>query len=260
MTHSFRKELINMPKGKVSVVGTGPGPVEFLTARAAAAIEESDLVIGYKLYVNQMASLLEDSEKEVISSAMGREVDRCRRAVAEAQKGRKVALISGGDPGIYGMAGLLLQVAQEEETPPEVEIIPGVTAAGAAAAVLGAPLTHDFAVISLSDLLTPWEMIEKRLRAAAEADFVIVIYNPRSHGRSDLLARAREIIMDYRAKENAVGMVRGAGRDGEKTWATNLGDFTCCIDEADMATLVIIGNSKTYWHKGKMITPRGYEI
>lgn len=249
-----------MPKGKVSVVGTGPGPIEFLTARAAAAIEESDLVIGYKLYVNQMSALLEGSEKEIISSAMGREVDRCRQAVAEAQKGRKVALVSGGDPGIYGMAGLLLQVAQEEEVPPEVEIIPGVTAAGAAAAVLGAPLTHDFAVISLSDLLTPWEMIEKRLRAAADADFVIVIYNPRSHGRSDLLAKARDILLERCKHDTAVGMVRGAGRDGEKTWATTLGDFTCCIDEADMATLVIIGSSKTYWHDGKMITPRGYEI
>ena len=249
-----------MPKGKISVVGTGPGPVEFLTAQAAAAIEESDLVIGYKLYINQMASLLEGSKKEVISSAMGREVDRCRRAVAEAKKGRKVALISGGDPGIYGMAGLLLQVAQEEETPPEVKIIPGVTAAGAAAAVLGAPLTHDFAVISLSDLLTPWAVIEKRLRAAAEADFVIVIYNPRSHGRSNLLAKAREILLECRKQDTAVGMVRGAGREGEKTWATTLGDFTCCIDEADMATLVIIGSSKTYWYGGKMITPRGYEL
>ncbi|MFU8793847.1 MAG: precorrin-3B C(17)-methyltransferase, partial [Dethiobacteria bacterium] len=182
------------------------------------------------------------------------------QAVDEAARGKDVALVSGGDPGIYGMAGILLQVAQEKNPSPAVEIISGVTAASEAAAVLGAPLTHDFSIISLSDLLTPWEVIEKRLRAAAEADFVIVIYNPRSHGRSDLLYRAREIIMGYRSPENAVGMVRRAGREDQQHWQTNLEGLEQLIEQADMATILIIGNSKTYWQQGRMITPRGYEL
>lgn len=247
-----------MITGKVSVVGTGPGSPPYLTARAEQALKESDLVIGYRLYVNQVAALIEG--KEAVSSAMGKEVERCRLAVAEAVQGKKVALVSGGDPGIYGMAGLLLQVAGESVPVPEVEVIPGVTAAGAAAALLGAPLMHDFAVISLSDLLTPWEIIEKRLHAAASADFVIVLYNPRSRGRTNLLAGARAIILEYQKEETAVGMVRGVGRDEEKKWATTLEDMADCMEEADMSTLVIIGNSHTYWEKGRMITPRGYEL
>ncbi len=247
-----------MTTGKVSVVGTGPGSPGYLTEQAKNALIESDLVIGYRLYVDQMAELIEG--KEIIASAMGKEVDRCRQAVEEAGRNKKVALVSGGDPGIYGMAGLLLQVAGEKSEPPLVEIIPGVTAAGAAAALLGAPLMHDFAVISLSDLLTPWDAIEKRLHAAAAADFVIVLYNPRSRGRTNLLAKARAIILKHQPGETAVGMVRGAGRDKEKKWATTLEEMTCCMEEADMATLVIIGNSHTYWQNGKMITPRGYEL
>ncbi len=247
-----------MTTGKVSVVGTGPGSMGHLTGQAKEALLESDLVIGYRLYVNQVAELIEG--KEVIASAMGKEIDRCRQAVKEAMNGKKVALVSGGDPGIYGMAGLTLQVAAEESEPPLVEIIPGVTAAGAAAALLGAPLMHDFAIISLSDLLTPWETIDKRLHAAAGADFVIVLYNPRSRGRTDLLSKAREIVLQYQSGNTAVGIVRGAGREEEEKWETTLGDMTCCIEEADMATLVIIGSSKTYWQNGKMITPRGYEL
>lgn len=249
-----------MAAGKVRVVGIGPGSPDDLTAGAVKAIGDSDLIIGYRLYVEQIRHLINGQKKEIIYSAMGREIERCRQAVAEAQKGKEVALVSGGDPGIYGMAGLLLQVAQEVDHPPPVDVIPGVTAAGAAAAVLGAPLTHDFAVISLSDLLTPWEIIEKRLRAAAQADFVIVIYNPRSHGRMELLNRAHEIVLEYCKGDNAVGMVRGAGRKGQKVWKTTLAKMDCCIEEADMATLVIIGNSNTYWQNGKMITPRGYEL
>ncbi len=247
-----------MPSGKVSVVGNGPGELEHLTSRAREAIEESDLVIGYKLYVDQVAGLIEG--KEVVASAMGKEVERCRRAVSEARAGKKVALISGGDPGIYGMAGLLLQVAGEADPDLEVEIIPGVTAAGAAAAVLGAPLMHDFAVISLSDLLTPWELIEKRLRAAAEADFVIVLYNPRSRGRSDLLVRAREIVLTHRQGRTPVGIVRAAGREAQNQWKTSLEELTGCLEEIDMASLVIIGNSCTYWDNHRMITPRGYPL
>ncbi len=247
-----------MTKGKVSVVGTGPGSMDHLTGQAKDALLDCDLVIGYRLYVNQVAELIEG--KEVIASAMGKEIDRCRQAVKEAVNGKKVALVSGGDPGIYGMAGLTLQVAAEESEQPPVEIIPGVTAAGAAAALLGAPLMHDFAIISLSDLLTPWETIEKRLHAAAGADFVIVLYNPRSRGRTDLLSKAREIVLQHQSGDTAVGMVRGAGREEEEKWETTLGDMTDLIEEVDMATLVIIGSSKTYWQNGKMITPRGYEL
>ncbi|MDW7729917.1 MAG: precorrin-3B C(17)-methyltransferase [Bacillota bacterium] len=249
-----------MKSGKVYVVGTGPGAVDLLTARAVEALKKCEMVIGYHLYVNQIVDLLVEDKQEVVYSAMGREVERCRQAVDEAARGKDVALVSGGDPGIYGMAGILLQVAQEKNPSPAVEIISGVTAASEAAAVLGAPLTHDFSIISLSDLLTPWEVIEKRLRAAAEADFVIVIYNPRSHGRSDLLYRAREIIMGYRSPENAVGMVRRAGREDQQHWQTNLEGLEQLIEQADMATILIIGNSKTYWQQGRMITPRGYEL
>jgi precorrin-3B C17-methyltransferase len=249
-----------MKSGKVYVVGTGPGAVDLLTTRAVEALKKCELVIGYRLYVNQITELLDEDNQEVVYSAMGREVERCRQAVDEAAKGKDVALVSGGDPGIYGMAGILLQVAQEKNPPPAVVIISGVTAASEAAAVLGAPLTHDFSIISLSDLLTPWEVIEKRLRAAADADFVIVIYNPRSHGRSDLLYRAWEIIMEYRSAENAVGMVKGASREDQQLWQTSLKGLDQLIEQADMATIVIIGNSKTYWEQGRMITPRGYEL
>ncbi len=247
-----------MALGKVSVVGIGPGLPEHMTARAREAIENSDLVIGYKLYVEQVKSLT--GNKESVATGMGKEVERCRLAADEARAGKNVALVSGGDPGIYGMAGLLLQVAGEKEPAPEVEIIPGVTAAGAAAAVLGAPLMHDFAVISLSDLLTPWELIEKRLAAAAGADFVIVLYNPRSRGRSDLLARAGKIVKAHRNGKTPVGIVRGAGRQDQEQWETTLAEMGALMEKIDMASLVIIGNSRTYFDDGKMITPRGYRV
>lgn len=248
----------NLKKGKVSVVGTGPGSLEYLTDQARAAIEKSDLIVGYRLYVEQISELIED--REVVSSAMGKEVERCRLAVDEAAKGKQVALVSGGDPGVYGMAGVLLQVAREAEDSPEVEIIPGLTAASAAAAELGAPLMHDFAVISLSDLLTPWDLIEKRIMAAAEADFVIVLYNPRSRGRSDLLSKARELILEKRKGKTPVGIVKSAGREDQEKFETTLEAMVCRLEEVDMASLVIIGNSSTYWQAGKMITPRGYAL
>ena len=244
--------------GKVTVVGIGPGSPALLTARAAEALEECDLVIGYRLYVDQVAELVEDKRKEY--SVMGREVDRCHRAVKEALCGMKVALVSGGDPGIYGMAGLLLQVAQDYTDRPQVEIIPGVTAAGAASAVLGAPLMHDFAVVSLSDRLTPWDTITKRLRAAADADFIIVLYNPRSHGRSELLMDARQVLLEQLPLERVVGIVRSAGRDGEQKWQTTLRELPALLEEINMASLVVIGNSHTYWKDGYMITPRGYRL
>lgn len=249
-----------MKKGKIFVVGSGPGATDLLTARARNALEKSDVVIGYHLYIKQVAGLLDEKKQVVVSSAMGREVERCRQAVKEAGQGMKVALISGGDPGIYGMAGVLLQVALEQDVVPEVEILSGITAATEAAAILGAPLTHDFAVISLSDLLTDWALIEKRLRAAAEADFVIVLYNPRSQGRPDLLSKAITILLEHRSSDNAVGMVKGAGRPGEEVWQATLGSMENLVEKADMATLVVIGNSKTYWQEKRMITPRGYGL
>ncbi len=247
-----------MSLGKVSVIGTGPGSPEYLTCRAREALEESELIVGYRRYVEQVQILIEG--KEVVSSAMGKEVDRCLLAIEEAKNGKKVALVSGGDPGIYGMAGLLLQVAGKEKNPPEVEIIPGVTAAGAAAAVLGAPLMHDLCMISLSDLLTPWDLIEKRLKAASEADFVIVLYNPRSHGRSELIGKAIEIVLKERSGVTPVGIVKSAGRENQEKIETTLDEMSGCLEAIDMASLVIIGNSSTYWQNGLMITPRGYAV
>lgn len=242
----------------MSVVGIGPGALFYLTAGARQALAECDLVVGYQLYLEQVSELV--SGKEILASGMGGEVERCRRAAAAAATGRRVALVSGGDPGVYGMAGLLLQVAAEMDPPPRVEVIPGVTAAAAASALLGAPLMHDFATISLSDLLTPLEKIWERLRAAVAADFVIVLYNPRSRGRPALLAEARRLILEQRAPGTPVGMIRHAGREEQEIWRTSLTELKSYLEKADMATLLIIGSSETYWQGEWMITPRGYRL
>lgn len=247
-----------MTAGKINIVGTGPGNAGFLTADARAALEECDLVIGYRLYLEQVGNLVRD--KECIASAMGKEVERCKLAVDEARKGKNVALVSGGDPGIYGMAGLLIQVALKQDNPPQVNVIPGVTAASAAAAVLGAPLMHDFAVISLSDLLTPWELIEKRLKAAAVADLVIVLYNPRSRGRHNQLEKARRVILMHRESKTPVGIVHSAGRENQEHCITSLDEMPAFTGQVSMTSLVIIGNSCTYRQNGIMITPRGYPL
>lgn len=244
--------------GKIYVVGTGPGYVEHITPYAQQAIRESDTIVGYGTYTGLIQELIRD--KMVFSTGMTQEIDRCRKAVELALSGKTVSVISGGDPGIYAMAGLVFELLKEQDsgTPlPHVEVIPGISALNACAARLGAPLMHDFASISLSDRLTPWDLIGKRLDAAAMADFVIILYNPKSKGRAGHIARAREIVMKHRAPETPVGIVKGAMREDEKIVLTDLG--TMLDHEIDMQTTVIIGNSKTFFWNNLMITPRGYE-
>ncbi|SNB46973.1 cobyric acid synthase [Geobacter sp. DSM 9736] len=240
------------------VVGIGPGGLNHMTLEAREAISRAEVVVGYQTYLGFIEPLL--SGKDVVSSGMTREVERCRRALQLAASGKEVALVSSGDAGIYGMAGLALELAAEPDfngAPPEIVVVPGVSALQAAAAVLGAPLMHDFAVISLSDLLTPWDLIERRLRAAADADFVIALYNPRSKGRVRHLEEAQRILLSTRAAGTPVGIVRNACRSGEEKTVTNLGDMLSC--HVDMFSVVIIGNSSTYLDAGRrIITPRGY--
>lgn len=240
---------------KLYVVGIGPGGVEQMTARAVRAIEGCQVVAGYAPYLEQIAPLCEG--KTLLSTGMRGEVERCRMAVEAALAGRRVAVVSGGDAGVYGMAGLVHQLAAEHPQL-EVEVVPGVTAACAAAAVLGAPIGHDFAVISLSDLLTEWELIERRLRLAAQAGFILCIYNPSSKKRADTLRRACRIVMECRDAATPCGMVRDAGRPGEYSRLLTLGELA--ETPADMSTTVIIGNSATRRMGGRLVTPRGYAL
>lgn len=240
---------------KIYVVGIGPGNREYMTPQAVAAIEESDVVVGYTLYVELVKELVKD--KEVKSTAMKQEVDRCRMALESALEGKTVAFVCSGDAGVYGMAGVMSEVAADH---PEVEIItvPGITAACSGAAVLGAPLIHDFAVISLSDLLTPWEKIEKRLQAAAEADFAVCIYNPKSKKRRDYIDRAVEIMNCAKRWDTPCGYVKNIGREGEKAVVCTMADLKD-NDDIDMFTTVFVGNSATKVINGKLVTPRGYQ-
>lgn len=229
-----------------------------MTPKAAAAIDEADIIVGYNTYI----ALIRDriAGKPVVGNGMRQEVERCRKAVELAAEGKNVAVISSGDPGVYGMAGLVLELAQQlpEETRPACEIIPGLTAANTSAAALGAPLMHDYAVISLSDLMTPWEQIKKRARLAAEGDFVIAIYNPKSRGRADYLNQIRDIVLQFRTPETPVGIVRKAGRPGMNWTISTLEKLP--EEDVDMQSTVIIGNSRTYVAGGFMITPRGYRL
>ena len=239
---------------KLTVVGLGPGAGEDLTGRARRAIEEADLVVGYTAYI----ALIRDQfpDKEMTSTGMKKEVDRCRLAVEAAVEGKNVAVVCSGDSGVYGMAGLIYEVAQDYP-PIDIEVVPGITAACGGAAVLGAPLTHDFSVISLSDLLTPWEKIQKRLEAAAAADFVICLYTPRSRSRSDYLRRACDILLTQKAPDTVCGFVQNIGREGERAVTLTLAELRENT-EVDMFTTVFIGNSETTLMGGKMVTPRGY--
>jgi precorrin-3B C17-methyltransferase len=240
--------------GKLSIVGIGPGPVEDMSLRALKAIEASDTVLGYRTYIKLLGSQL--GGKEVIAFSMRQEMARARRAVQEALSGKQVVLVSSGDPGIYGMAGPVLEVLRRENIALDLEIIPGITAFSACSASLGAPLMNDFAVISLSDLLTPWETIKRRLEAAAQGDFVIILYNPGSTRRRAQIGEACQILLRYRSPQTWVGIVRGAGREGGEVL---VGDLASLPDEkVDMQTTVIIGNSTTFVHQGRMVTPRGY--
>ncbi|HHV77097.1 MAG TPA: precorrin-3B C(17)-methyltransferase [Syntrophothermus lipocalidus] len=238
------------------VVGLGSGSEDSLTQEARQAIEESDVIIGYKTYTALIANLT--AGKKVISSGMRKEVDRCHQALDLAEAGCKVALVSSGDPGIYGMAGIMLEVAQKRNRHIPIRVVPGVTAASIAAAVLGAPLMHDFAVISLSDLLTPWEKIRLRLELCAQADLIICLYNPRSHGRTQQLTKAWQILSKYKKPETPVGIVKNAGRSDQKADLTDLGSMLSV--DTDMSSVIIIGNESTYIAHGKMITPRGYVL
>ena len=240
---------------KISVIGIGPGAYENLTIRADQALKECDTVVGYTVYVDLVKEYY--GEKEFLSTPMKREVDRCRLAFEEAKKGKKVAMVCSGDAGVYGMAGLMYEVG-EEFPEVELEVIPGITAALAGGAVLGAPLTHDFAVISLSDLLTPWETIEKRLHAAAKADFCVSLYNPSSKKRKDYLKKACDIFLQYKSGDTVCGYVKNIGREGEEMTILSLKELA--DTEVDMFTTVFIGNSNTKVLRDKMITPRGYQI
>ena len=241
--------------GKIMVVGIGPGSYEEMTIRAAEALKSCDTIVGYTVYVE----LVRDHfpEKEFLTTPMTKEVDRCELAFAQAAEGKNVAMICSGDAGVYGMSGLMLEIGERYPEIP-VEVIPGVTAAVGGASVLGAPLIHDFAVISLSDLLTPWEKIEKRLSAAAEADFVICLYNPSSRKRHDYLQKACDRILAWRPGTTVCGLVRNIGREGEEHRVLTLAELR--DTQVDMFTTVFIGNSQTKEVGGRMVTPRGYRI
>lgn len=238
---------------KLYIVGFGPGNREGMTAAAERAIEASELVVGYTVYAELIGKMFPD--KEYKTTAMRQERDRVILAL-ETAKEKNVALVCSGDSGIYGLAGLALELSPGYPEV-EIEVIPGVTAACAGGAVLGAPLTHDFAVVSLSDLLTPWEKIEKRLECAAMADFVIAIYNPSSKKRTDHLARACDIILRHRSGETVCGLVRNIGREGQESRILTLDELR--NTETDMFTTVFVGSSETCVINGKMVTPRGYK-
>ena len=251
----------NDPKGHLFVVGIGPGNPEGMTGQAAAALESSDTIIGYSVYNDLVKPYYPD--KRYLTTPMTGEEARCRMAIEEVKAGHTVALICSGDPGVYGMAGLVLELAGNEKEDDrscgmdiDIEIISGVTAALSGAALLGAPLVHDFAVISLSDRLTPWEKIEKRLRAAAVADLCIVLYNPSSKGRKEHLHRAAQILAEHVPQSRICGIADRIGREGEKTRVMTLGELTDA--ETDMFSTVFIGNSSTKRLGNRMVTPRGY--
>ena len=244
--------------GKITVIGIGPGSLLDMTPRAREAISQAEVVAGYNTYIRLVEPLLAD--KKVIGTAMMQEIDRCRMAVDEAAQGQDTVVVSSGDSGVYGMAGLVLELVLQRpaaERPEFGGIIAGVSAVNAAASVLGAPLMHDFAVISLSNLLTPWELILKRVRMAAEGDFVTALYNPKSKKRVQNIEEVREIMLKYRDPATPVGIVTAASREGEQKVISTLQDFT--QQEINMFSMVIIGNSQTYVKEGWMITPRGYE-
>jgi cobalt-precorrin 5A hydrolase/precorrin-3B C17-methyltransferase len=241
-------------KGKVYVVGIGPGSLFYITPKAITAIREADVIIGYKTYINQIESLIKD--KMIFAYGMTEEVKRAKNAIEYALKGMKVSVISGGDPGVYGMAGLIFEILAQNNVEVEVEVIPGISAFNAASSMVGAPIMNDFACISLSDRLTPWDEIEKRLEYAAKSNFVIIIYNPKSSKRRENLTKAKEIILKYRDNNTPVAIVKNTTREGEEVFLTTLEE----IDSypVDMNTTIIIGNSQSYIYKNFFITPRGY--
>ena len=243
-----------MKRNLVSVVGLGPGDAQFLTAQARHALQEADVLCGYTVYIDLVRPLY--PEKETYATGMTREIDRCRWALQTARTGKTVALVCSGDAGVYGMASPLLELAAEYPDV-EVEVVPGLTAALSGAAVLGAPLAHDFCVLSLSDRLTPWAVIQRRLAAAAMGDFCIALYNPSSKGRPDYLARAVRILLaNGKAPGTVCGIVRNIGREGQESRVLTLAALE--TTPVDMFTTVYIGNAATKQLGGRMVTPRGY--
>ncbi|MDF2959438.1 MAG: cobalt-precorrin-3B C(17)-methyltransferase [Paenibacillus sp.] len=245
--------------GKLLIIGFGPGSFEHITKRAREALQESDVIIGYNTYVDLIRGLLTD--QEIVRTGMTEEVSRAQEAVRQAETGKKVAVISSGDAGVYGMAGLVYEVLMEKgwrkEGGVEVEVIPGISAINSSASLLGAPVMHDACTISLSDHLTPWELIARRVEAAGQADFVIALYNPRSGRRTRQIVETQRILLKYRSPETPVGIVKSAYREREHVVLTNLRDM---LDhDIGMLTTVIIGNSSTTVYDGLMITPRGYQ-
>lgn len=237
---------------KLYVVGIGPGGREHMTFKAVEVIKKSDVIVGYKPYIEYLEDLVEG--KELFSTGMKGEIERCKEAIEQVRKGKTTSIISTGDAGLYGMAGPILELAEDID----VEIIPGVTAAFSAASELGSPIMHDYAAISLSDLMTPWEIILKRVDNATEADFVLAIYNPRSKGRPEHLEEAINLVRKHRKSTTPVGIVKNSGRPGTEITITTLEEMD--FEMVDMLTVLIIGNSNTYVEGDKIITPRGYKI
>ncbi len=244
--------------GKIFIVGIGPGNVDEMTPKARKLIDSADVIVGYKTYIKLIEKIIGD--KKILASGMRQEIQRAQLAIDEAQKNLNVAVISSGDAGIYGMAGLLIEMILNlpENLQPKIEIAAGVSSLNSAAAILGAPLMHDFAVISLSDLMTPFELIKKRVKLASEGDFVIALFNPKSKSRVTHINEVQKILLEQRAGSTPVGIVTNAGRVDERKIISTLENF---VDEQiDMFTLVLIGNSKTFVKGDYMITPRGYKL
>lgn len=240
--------------GKIYVIGIGPGNKENMTFRAYNSMEKSDVIIGHKTYVSLVEEMFEN--KIFIKSFMKKEIERCEETLRLAREGQIVSLISSGDAGVYGMAGIMLEIASGSGI--EVEVVPGVTAATASASLVGAPIMHDSVTISLSDLLTDWELIKKRIELASKGDFVISLYNPKSKSRTKQIEEARDIMMKYKDSKIPVLIARNVGRIGENYEITDIENMLNC--EINMFSTVIVGNSKTFVKNGKMITPRGYKV
>ncbi|MDR3354307.1 MAG: precorrin-3B C(17)-methyltransferase [Synergistaceae bacterium] len=248
--------MSGVEKPRIFVIGLGPGGGDETTPRALRALERCDVIIGYSVYAEMAKRIL--PEKDVRAFPMRQEIERCRAAVEIALSGKIVGVVSGGDPGVYGMAGVMLEIAEPYGDRVDIEIVPGVTACCSAASVLGAPIAHDFAVISLSDLLTPWDAIERRIELASEGDFVICIYNPSSAKRADYLRRACDIALRTRSAETPAAWVRMAGREGESCRVLTLGGLR--DERLDMFCTAFIGNSLTKAWGGRMVTSRGYKL
>ncbi len=247
--------------GKLYIVGVGPGSHDHMTFRAKSAIEESNTIVGYETYVNLVQDLIHG--KDVYRYAMTQEVERARQCIDLAESGRTVSLVSSGDPGIYGMAGLIYETLAERGWSPKdglpVEVIPGVSALNSCASIIGSPLMTDFAVLSMSDLLVPWEIIIKRVEAAARGDFVIVIYNPSSKKRIHQLQDTRKLLLEYRKPSTPVAIIKGAYRESQSVVLTDLEHMEEYSNRLGMISTVIVGNSSTYAYEELMINPRGYK-